>query len=62
MADSQQNPLLRGREPQWLQNADMRSCFDGLPPFVQENIMQSSRSFFSVEELQRCAQNLQQGS
>ena len=44
----------------WMQDERMRQYFDGLPTFVQENIMQSSVPFNTYEELVRCADNIRE--
>ena len=48
-------------KPEWMQNQQVKAYFDGLPPFVQENIMQSSVPFSTLDEIQRVAENIQRG-
>lgn len=42
----------------WMQDEKMKQYFDGLPAFVQENIMQTSVPFNTYDELVRCADNI----
>ena len=46
-------------KPQWMNDPEMCSYFNSLPPYVQENMMQSSMSFCSMQELRACAEKLQ---
>ncbi len=46
-------------KPQWMENEAMYSYFNTLPPYVQENIMQSSMDFSSMQELRECVSKLQ---
>lgn len=39
----------------------MQQYFNALPPYVQENIKQAGTDICSLEELQRCAENLMRG-
>ncbi len=48
-------------KPEWMKNQQVKAYFDGLPAFVQENIMQSSVPFSSLEEIQKVAENIQKG-
>ena len=48
-------------KPEWMKNQQVKSYFDGLPAFVQENIMQSSVPFSTLEEIQKVAENIQRG-
>ena len=47
------------QKPQGMANHEMSSYFNSLPAFVQENIMQTSVEFQSMQELRDCAQKLQ---
>lgn len=47
-------------KPSWMRNQKMKEYFDGLPAFVQENIMQTSTPFSSLEEIEQCANNIRQ--
>ena len=45
-------------KPQWMNNQQVKAYFDGLPPAVQENIMQASLPFGTLDEIERFAQNI----
>ncbi|MFV0498032.1 MAG: hypothetical protein ACK5L0_07715 [Candidatus Fimivivens sp.] len=46
-------------KPEWMNNPQVKAYFDGLPPFVQENIMQGSKPFNNLEEITKFAENIQ---
>jgi len=50
--------IFRGTTPE--ANAQMRSYFDTLPPFVQETVQQCGISFATLSELEKCARNMTQ--
>lgn len=45
-------------KPEWMNNQQVKAYFDGLPPAVQENIMQASLPFGTLDEIERFAQNI----
>lgn len=47
------------QKPEWMKNEQVKAYFDGLPPFVQENIMQTSVPFNTLDEIERVAENIQ---
>ena len=49
------------KTPEWMKNEQVKSYFDGLPAFVQENIMQSSVPFNTLDQIQKVAENIQRG-
>lgn len=53
-------PIFRGATPE--ENAKMRQYFNTLPTYVQETIYQSGVQVASVEELQKCGENMTQAN
>lgn len=45
-------------KPEWMNNPQVKAYFDGLPPYVQENIMQGSVPFNTLDDIERFAQNI----
>ena len=45
-------------KPEWMNNQQVKAYFDGLPPAVQENIMQASLPFGTLDEIERFAHNI----
>ncbi len=52
--------LFASRSPEEIRN--MRNYFKTLPPYVQENFMQSGLQLHSEEEMRACAEKLMQQS
>lgn len=45
-------------KPEWMKNEQVKAYFDGLPAYVQENIMQASVPFNTLGEIEKFAQNI----
>ncbi len=45
-------------KPEWMNNPQVKAYFEGLPSYVQENIMQASVPFSTLDDIERFAQNI----